>query len=142
VTIDLSVFGPLEVADRDGSFGITGPKERVALAVLVAWAGEMVSTDRLTDAVWRDQPPRSSDKAIQNLLFGRVAMSCEHTPPKRSTCGASSKQSAITYFGMGSHTREEPGHASRPCVSPAPMRRTPNALRSRVRRSEACRGRR
>ena len=47
-----------------------GPREdRVVLAVLVAWAGQVVSTDRLTDAVWGDRPPRSSLKLLQKVVM-------------------------------------------------------------------------
>ena len=68
MTIEFSVLGPLEAATDDGSVRIGGRKDRVVLAVLVAWAGQVVSTDRLTDAVWGDRPPRSSLKLLQNVV--------------------------------------------------------------------------
>jgi predicted ATPase/class 3 adenylate cyclase len=69
VTIEFSVLGPLEAAGGDGSVRISGRKERVVLAVLVAWAGQVVSTDRMTDAVWGGRPPRSSLKLLQNMVL-------------------------------------------------------------------------
>jgi DNA-binding SARP family transcriptional activator len=48
---------------------ITGRGERIVLAVLGVWAGEVVSTERLTDALWGDAPPRSSTKMVQNLIL-------------------------------------------------------------------------
>jgi len=48
---------------------ISGRRERTVLVALVAWAGEAISTDRLTDAVWGAQPPRSADKAVQNSVM-------------------------------------------------------------------------
>jgi predicted ATPase/class 3 adenylate cyclase len=68
VTIEFSVLGPLEAATDDGSVRIGGRKDRVVLAVLVARAGQVVSTDQLTDAVWGDRPPRSSAKLLQNVV--------------------------------------------------------------------------
>ena len=46
-----------------------GPKERVVLAALCAWPGEVLSNDRLTDALWGDDPPKTSAKLIQNLVL-------------------------------------------------------------------------
>ena len=48
---------------------ITGPKERALLTALVMAAGDVVATDRLTDAVWGDHPPASSGKVLQNLVM-------------------------------------------------------------------------
>ena len=63
-----AVLGPLEITGPDGPISITGPKERAVLSVLIAWAGEVVGTDRLTDALWGEQPPRSNVKVIHNLV--------------------------------------------------------------------------
>src|SRR5829696_7960043 len=67
-TTRFAVLGPLAVTGPTGPLLITGPKERAALSVLIAWAGEEVSIDRLTDALWRHQPPRSNVKVIHNLV--------------------------------------------------------------------------
>jgi predicted ATPase/class 3 adenylate cyclase len=48
---------------------IAGRRERVVLAALATWAGEAVSTDRLVDAVWGERPPRSCEKALQNVVM-------------------------------------------------------------------------
>jgi predicted ATPase/class 3 adenylate cyclase len=48
---------------------IAGRRERVVLAALAVWAGEAVSTHRLIDAVWGEQPPRSCEKALQNAVL-------------------------------------------------------------------------
>ena len=48
---------------------ITGRNERIVLAVLAAWEGDVVSADRLIDALWGDQPPRSATKVVQNLVL-------------------------------------------------------------------------
>ena len=48
---------------------ITGRNERIVLVVLAAWEGDVVSADRLIDALWGDQPPRSATKVVQNLVL-------------------------------------------------------------------------
>ena len=68
-TLEYGVLGPLEVAGPDGALPITGRNERTVLALLAAWEGEVVSTDRLVDAIWGDDPPRSSTKVVQNLVL-------------------------------------------------------------------------
>jgi len=67
--LEYSVLGPLEVAGPDGVLPITGRNERIVLAALVGWAGDVVSSDRLAEALWGEEPPRSSMKVIQNLVM-------------------------------------------------------------------------
>jgi predicted ATPase/DNA-binding SARP family transcriptional activator len=69
LTLEYSVLGPLEVTGPDGTLSITSRNERIVLAVLAAWAGKVVSRDRLIDAIWADAPPRSSVKIIQNVVM-------------------------------------------------------------------------
>ena len=67
--LEYSVLGPLEVTGQDGARLITGRNERVVLAVLVGWEGDIVSAERLIDALWGDEPPRSGTKVLQNLVM-------------------------------------------------------------------------
>ena len=67
--VDFLIMGPVEVVADGTRLEITGPKERAVLAVLAAWAGQLVTTDRLVDALWGDDPPRSSGKVVQNLVL-------------------------------------------------------------------------
>jgi predicted ATPase/DNA-binding SARP family transcriptional activator len=63
------VLGPLEVIDGDGFRPIPGARERAVLAALIVGAGDVVSTDRLIDAVWGDRPPPSAQKVLQNIVL-------------------------------------------------------------------------
>ena len=60
------VLGPLEVlSDGYRPLNLGGPKQRALLAALLLNANEVVSRDRLIDALWEDDPPESAQKALQ-----------------------------------------------------------------------------
>ena len=67
--LDFSVLGPLLVRGDDGPIDLPSPMERALLAHLVARAGRTVSTDELIDTLWRDTPPRTAAKALQNHVL-------------------------------------------------------------------------
>ena len=63
------ILGPLEVAADDGApISLGGTKQRALLAVLLLRAGEVVSTDFLTAALWGDSAPRTASTSLQNLI--------------------------------------------------------------------------
>jgi len=45
-----------------------GPKQRALLALLLLDAGRAVSTDRLIDALWGEEPPKTASTSLQNLV--------------------------------------------------------------------------
>src|SRR5574342_296206 len=59
------MLGPLRVRAGTGWVPVTAEKQRVLLAVLLADAGRVVSTDRLVDAVWGERTPRRAVNAVQ-----------------------------------------------------------------------------
>jgi DNA-binding SARP family transcriptional activator len=63
--MDFRVLGPLEVGGDEGTLELGGIKQRSLLAMLLLHAGEVVSTDRLTDALWGASPPLTAGKTIQ-----------------------------------------------------------------------------
>jgi DNA-binding SARP family transcriptional activator len=69
VHVVLRVLGPVEVAGPHGTVALGGPKERCLLAVLAVHAGEVVGEDRLVDALWDGQPPRTAAKTLQNYVM-------------------------------------------------------------------------
>jgi DNA-binding SARP family transcriptional activator/Tfp pilus assembly protein PilF len=65
-----AILGPLDVSGEDGQrLPLGGPQQRALLAVLLLNAGRVVSTDRLIECLWGDEPPA----AARNLLQGCVA---------------------------------------------------------------------
>src|SRR5438876_2934604 len=66
--LSFRLLGSLEV-ERDGrAVQIGGQKQRTALAILVLNAGRVVSTDRLIDLLWGEQPPRTAVTSLQNFI--------------------------------------------------------------------------
>src|SRR5207302_6813170 len=57
--------GSLEVVERGRSIQVTAQKQRVLLAVLLLHANEVVSSDRLVEALWGERPPDTAATALQ-----------------------------------------------------------------------------
>jgi len=65
---EFRILGPLEASDETGPFLLGGQKQRAVLALLLLDAGRVVSRDRLVDALWGDQPPRTAATSLQNFV--------------------------------------------------------------------------
>src|SRR5256885_16364294 len=66
--LDSGVLGPLEVPDETGPLLLGGQKQRAVLALLLIEAPRPVSTDRLIDALWGEEPPRTAATSLQNFV--------------------------------------------------------------------------
>lgn len=62
------VLGPVEVTENGRRYTVGGPKQRSVLALLIAQAGRSVSTERLIDGVYGDDPPQGARRSIQTYL--------------------------------------------------------------------------
>jgi DNA-binding SARP family transcriptional activator len=65
---EFRILGPLEVADGEEVLPLSGQKQRALLALLLLDANRVVSTDRLVDALWGEQPPRTAATSLQNFV--------------------------------------------------------------------------
>jgi DNA-binding SARP family transcriptional activator len=65
---DFRILGPLEVEDDTGTLLLGGLKQRAVLALLLLEAPKAVSTDRLIDSLWAEQPPRTAATSLQNFI--------------------------------------------------------------------------
>jgi DNA-binding SARP family transcriptional activator len=65
---DFRILGPLEVVDETGTLLLGGLKQRAVLALLLLEAPKAVSTDRLIDSLWAEQPPRTAATSLQNFI--------------------------------------------------------------------------
>ncbi len=83
--MEFRLLGPLEVHGDGRALPIGGPKQRVVLAHLLLRANEVVSVDRLIDAVWSDEPPGTARNTLQtyvrHLRKSLGAARVQHRPP-------------------------------------------------------------
>ena len=63
--MEFLILGPLEARVGERTLPLGGPKQRSLLALLLLHRNEAVSTDRLTDGLWGEQPPATAGKVVQ-----------------------------------------------------------------------------
>lgn len=63
--MDFRILGPLEVRDGDRSLPLGGAKQRAVLALLLTRANAVVSSDRLIDELWGEEPPATAANIVQ-----------------------------------------------------------------------------
>ena len=79
--MEFRILGPVEARENGVAFPLGGTKQRALLAVLLLHANEVVSNERLVEALW-DEPPSTAVKTVQvyvarlrKALGGRVPLS-------------------------------------------------------------------
>ena len=63
--MDFRILGPLEALDGQQRVALGGSKRRAVLALLLVHANETLSTDRMIDELWGDNPPAAAAKTLQ-----------------------------------------------------------------------------
>jgi DNA-binding SARP family transcriptional activator len=63
--VEIRVLGPLGIFDDGRQISLGGRRQRSVMAGLVINAGEAVSTERLIEFVWGDDPPPTARKSLQ-----------------------------------------------------------------------------
>lgn len=66
--LEFRVLGPLEVACGDGLVELGGPKQRAVLATLLLRPNKAVSTTRIAEALWGDDPPGSAVGVLRTYV--------------------------------------------------------------------------
>jgi DNA-binding SARP family transcriptional activator len=66
--VEVKLLGPLEVLVDGRVIELRRKKQRALLALLALRSGEVVSTDRLVDALWGETPPKTAVGSLQNLV--------------------------------------------------------------------------
>src|SRR5919199_6060073 len=66
--VDVRSLGPLEVLVGGVPLPLGGQKQRALLVLLLLDANRVVSTDRLLDALWGEERPRTAQTSLQNLI--------------------------------------------------------------------------
>src|SRR5207249_5972521 len=65
---EFCVLGPLEVRSNGRTLELGGQKQRILLAMLLLEANRVVSSDRLIEAIWGEQPTATAHKGLQVLV--------------------------------------------------------------------------
>src|SRR5262245_2087489 len=66
--MEFRILGPLEVLSAGQTLDLGGTKQRALLAMLLLHANEVVSSGRLIEAVWEDEPPETAEKGLQGYI--------------------------------------------------------------------------
>lgn len=66
--MEFRILGPLEVADEGHPVVLQRGKQLALLAYLLLHPNELVSTDRLIDALWGEKAPPTAAKILQNAV--------------------------------------------------------------------------
>jgi DNA-binding SARP family transcriptional activator len=66
--MEYRVLGPLEVVRQGRTLELGSGKQRTLLAALLLHANEVVSTDRLIDALWGERAPATAPKIVQGYV--------------------------------------------------------------------------
>ena len=62
------ILGPLDVVDKDETLPLGGGRPLALFALLLLHANEVVSTDRLVEELWQEQPPATAEKIVRNYV--------------------------------------------------------------------------
>jgi DNA-binding SARP family transcriptional activator len=66
--MEYRVLGPLEVVRQGRTLELGSGKQRTLLAALLLHANEVVSTDRMIDALWGEHAPATAPKIVQGYV--------------------------------------------------------------------------
>ncbi len=68
--VEFRVLGPLEVAVDGEPLALGGRQQRAVLALMLMNANEVVSHERMVDALWGQAPPATARNALQVAIHG------------------------------------------------------------------------
>jgi DNA-binding SARP family transcriptional activator len=80
--MEFLILGPVEARDERRAVRLGGSKQRALLAILLLRAGEVVSTDRLIQGLWGEDPPSTAPKMVQ-VFVSRLRSSLEEGGAQR-----------------------------------------------------------
>src|SRR5205814_10725176 len=69
-SMEFRILGSIEAVGDEGPLPLGAPKQRALLALLLLNANTVVSRDRLVDALWGAEPPRSAVSSLQVYVHG------------------------------------------------------------------------
>ncbi len=79
--MEVRVLGPVEATNGTDSVDLGTRMHKAVLSLLVIGAGSVVSSDRLVDSLWGEDPPATATKALQVYVSGlRKALEPDRPP--------------------------------------------------------------
>ena len=69
MTVQYRILGPFDVTRRGETVAVGGPRQQAVLVSLLMHANEVVSTDRLIEMVWGDDPPANAANTLHGYVF-------------------------------------------------------------------------
>jgi DNA-binding SARP family transcriptional activator len=67
--MEIRLLGSVEASAGERPVALGGSKQRAVLAMLSLEANRVVSTDRLIEGLWGEEPPASAGKMVQNYVW-------------------------------------------------------------------------
>jgi len=87
--VEFRILGPLEVGIDGVELRLAVGKQRALLSLLLLHANHVVSTQRLLQDLWGDDPPDTAANMLQVYIAGlRRRLEPNRSTGARSTCGA------------------------------------------------------
>src|SRR3954454_21525776 len=74
--MEFRILGSIEAVGDEGPLPLGDPKQRALLALLLLNANAVVSRDRLVDALWGGEPPKSAVSSLQVYVHGLLRLLC------------------------------------------------------------------
>src|SRR5262245_16860985 len=81
--MEFRVRGPLEIVRQGRTLALGSGKQRTLVAALLLNANEVVSSDRLIDALWGEHAPATAPKIVQGYV-SRLRKALDDERPDRS----------------------------------------------------------
>ena len=66
--MEFGILGPLEARDGARTLALGGPKQRAVLALLLLHANQVVTSDRIIDQLWGEDPPGTVKVVLQGYI--------------------------------------------------------------------------
>jgi DNA-binding SARP family transcriptional activator len=86
--MDYRILGPIEVFDGERQLSLGGARQRAVLALLLLHGNETITRDVIVDELWREDPPPTAFKVVQNCV-SNIRKELPGGPDRLRTIGGS-----------------------------------------------------
>src|SRR5581483_11375420 len=92
------ILGPLTVEVDGQERSVPGNRDRIVLAMLLVHANQVVTVDRLVDALWPDGPPQTARAQIHSCVSRLRAAATIHSRPAGYLAAVTPNEFDLTFF--------------------------------------------